>query len=484
MKNHLKIGLAVSALEVMAWAEGGGGGPPWGKGGEKPWQKHKHEAQDKAGKLPDAILRLQSNAKVTPPAIDDAVRIALAAARDAARPLIDLTFHKGRRIVVPDQIKTVQGAIDAAAAGDIVVVKAGVYFELIVMKDGVKLVSDASDGGDELVAVPGARLKLPKRALRTVLDGSKSKPSHHGMVDFLPGVGRHTIVDGFTFRNLPHQNHHIPGHAHGLNVRGASPVIMNCYLVDNGSTGIGNHVVFKDQKSPMLQRDFRWDNVRFRAEAVIYHNIITGSVGLGIGCNHFSAPFILGNEVFGNDDSELEGKPSPGMGAKHGAAPTTIGNLVHDNPGGGILCKTGMAQGAHPIDRRAHPTVMRNVVYHNGKIRAAIACEGGGTRNQPVRFVGNFIYDAGIGGIGLSGGAIGIIEDNIVKGSQAAGVAVSASTALKLDRNAVTGVQGPGFVLVGGSRILEMRANAADSNQGPRFFVRGKTVVGPAPAQR
>ena len=54
-------------------------------------------------------------------------------------------------------------------------VKPGTYFELLDLKEGVKLVSDSANGGDEAVSVKGARLKLPRRALRTILDGSKTK---------------------------------------------------------------------------------------------------------------------------------------------------------------------------------------------------------------------------------------------------------------------------------------------------------------------
>jgi hypothetical protein len=418
--------------------------------------------------------------KVKPPPLDAAVATALKAAQEAARPLIDTKFHRGRRLKVPDDFQTIQSAIDAAKRGDVVVVQPGIYFELLVMKDGVKLVSDATRGGNTLVAVEGARLKLPRRTLRTILDGSKAQPSRHGMIDFGPGVGRKTIVDGFTIQNLPEQNHHVPGHAHGLNVRGASPVIMNCYLRANGSTGIGNHVVYKDQKNDLAARDFRGANVEHRAEAVIYHNIIRDSLGLGIGCNHFSAPYILGNEVFHNVEHTGEA-PTPGMGAKHGAAPITIGNIVHDNPGGGILCKTGEPQGAHPIDKPTHATVRRNVVYRNGKVRPAIACGGGGSIRTPVRFIGNFVYDAGLVGVGLSNGAVGIVEDNLVSRCGAAGIAVNGATALALNRNRVTGATGPGFVIVDGAKVLEMVGNAADANVGPRFLLRGGTI---APPQR
>ena len=443
------------------------------------WEIRKREAQDKVSGTPEKILKLQTLEKVKPPSIDAAIAIALTTAQEKAQPLVDTIFHKGKRLTVPDDFKTIQSAIDSAKHGDVVVVKTGTYYELIVMKDGVKLVSDSASGGDELVTVEGAQLKLPRRTLRTVIDGSKSKSSHHGMIDFNPGVDRNTVVDGFTIQNLPKQDHHIPGHAHAINVRGASPVIVNCYVRKNGSTGIGSHVVYADQEEMISKRDFRWANVKHRSEAVIYHNIVSENLGLGIGCNHFSCPFILGNEVLLNNDAELGEKPSPGMGAKHGAAPSIIGNIVHDNPGGGIQSKVGSHQGKHPIDRPAHPTVAKNVVYHNGKLRPAISCNGVGSMQAPVRFVGNFVYDAGHVGIGLSNGAVGILEENIVSGSGGPGIAVNGATALKLNLNKVKGANAPGFLIINGAKILEMVGNAAYSNRGPRFMQRDSTIADP-----
>ncbi len=448
-------------------------------GDRKGPETRRREVQDKIGGVPEKILRLQNLERVKLPSIDAAVAVALKAADEAARPLIDTTFHKGKHLIVPDDFKTIQSAIDAAKPADVVLVKPGTYYELIVMKDGVKLASDSAKGGDELVAVKGARMKLPRRTMRTIIDGSKAKTSRQGMIDFDAGLGRNTIIDGFTIQNLPKQDHHIPGHAHGLNVRGASPVIVNCYVRNNGSTGIGNHVVYADQGSEIPKRDFRWANVKHRAEAVIYHNIIRDSLGLGIGCNHFSAPHILGNEVLLNSDAELGEKPSPGMGAKHGAAPKIIGNIVHDNPGGGIQCGVGEPQGTHGIDRPTHPTVMKNVLYQNGKLRPAISSGGGGSRKTPVRFVGNFIYDTGNVGIALQENAFGIIEDNIVSGTAGPGIAVNSSTALKLNHNKVKGATGPGFVIRGGAKVLEMVGNAADSNSGPRFMLRESTIADP-----
>ena len=477
--KQIVVLLAATTFMLMATGLGMGQAQPRQGIGPRGPGTLKLQMQDKIGGVPETVLSKQTLAKVEPPSIEHAVAVAFKAADEAARSLIDETFHKGRKLMVPGQFKTIQGAMDAAKEGDMVVVKPGTYFELIVMKNGVKLVSDSSNGGDEPVPLKGAWLKLPRRSLQTIIDGSASQPSHRGMIDFNPGVGRNTIVDGFTIQNLPKHDHHVPGHAHAVNVRGASPVIMNCYVRKNGSTGIGNHVVYHDQDSPLPERDFRWANVQHWVEAVIYRNILSENLGLGIGNNHFSAAHVLGNEIFRNSDADLGGTPSPGMGAKHGAAPTIIGNVVHDNPGGGILSKVGEPQGRHAIDRPTHPTVMKNVVYRNGDSRPGIACDGGGATSTPVCFVGNFVYDAGAVGIALQNGAVGILEKNLVSGSEAPGIAINGATALKLNFNQVTGSNAPGFVIKAGSSVLEMVGNAADDTLGPRFMLRDATIVSP-----
>lgn len=248
-------------------------------------------SQSAAGSPLHPILNTQRPEPATQDYFDQTVHNNLQVAKEKALSLIDLHFHDtGKRLFVPGQYKTIQSAINAATAGDSVVVMEGIYYEQLVMKDGVKLISDASNDGDVLVPVDQAILQLPRRTLRTIIDGSKASPSHHGMFDFTEGLGSTTIIDGFTIQNLPKQNHHDPGHAHAINMRGASAVVMNCLIRKNGSTGIGNHVFFKDQKQPISTRDFRWQNIRTRSSAVLYHNIISDNFGLGIGCNHFSTP--------------------------------------------------------------------------------------------------------------------------------------------------------------------------------------------------
>ena len=440
----------------------------------------KGKVQQIVSGMPQDTLDLQSSEKVEMVTIAEAVKIAQQTAKEKFTSLIDLNFHKNGKIIrVPSIFPSIGQAIDAAQSGDTVLVAPGIYYEQIVMKDGVKLVSDSSDNGDELVSVENARIQLPRRTLRTIIDGSKSSSSKHGMVDFNAGITDKTIVDGFTIRNLPPQNHHIPGHAHGLNIRGASPVIMNCYIKDMGSTGIGNHVVYNDQESPIKSRDFRWANIKSSASAVIYNNIITGSLGLGIGCNHFSSPSILGNEVFANNDTDLGAKPSPGMGNKHGSHATIIGNIVHNNPGGGILCQIGEPQGQHSVDRTTHPTIIKNVVYDNGPDRPGISSKGAGSVNRPIIIQGNYVYNPGATGIALSSGATGTIVENLVSNPKKPGIAVNASTALKLNYNQITKLDGnPGIIIIDGGVVHEMIGNRVDADEdAPPYLLGGDSSI-------
>lgn len=396
----------------------------------------------------------------------------LQVAKEKALSLINQHFHdKGRKLFVPAEYKTIQSAINAATVGDSVVVREGVYYEQLVMKDGVRLISDASDDGNSLVPVGQAILKLPRRTLRTIIDGSKSSPSHHGMFDFSEGLGPTTIIDGFTIQNLPKQNHHEAGHAHAINMRGASAVVMNCLIRKNGSTGIGNHVFFKDQKQPMSTRDFRWNNIKTRSSAVLYHNIIRDNFGLGIGCNHFSTPWVLGNEIFGNDDSELTGISSPGIGIKHGAAPKIQGNIVHDNPGGGILTGKGESQGRYQIDKPTAPLIKQNVIFSNGKSKPGIGNEASGSTELPVRIVKNFVTREGAVGIGLMSGGVSIVEENRVDQIGSVGIAVNGSTVLKLNRNQISRTGAPGIVLVFGSKVHEMKDNSMTNIRGPKLLI-------------
>jgi hypothetical protein len=345
------------------------------------------------------------------------------------------------------------------------------------------LKSDSGFGGNKLVPVEGGQIKLPARTLRTIIDGSKARGSSYWVIDFDRRIGPNTIVDGFTIENLPIQSQYVLSNAHAINIRGASPVIMNCYIRKNASMGIGSHVLFKQVKKRGAKHKlkFQWADVKDRCQPVIYRNVICQNLGQGILCNPFSSPYIIGNELFLNIfpySQELGEKPSPGIRANQGAAPAIIGNVVHDQPGGGILCDVGKLE---KIDRMEHlrlPSLVKNVVFRNGEHGPSILC-GGGNKEFPVKCVGNLIYDAGFVGIDLAREGVCIVEDNVVAGAAAPGIRVDGATVVKLNRNKVTGAQAPGFIIKNGGNVLEMVSNVSDLNKGPRFVLRNGRIADP-----
>jgi parallel beta-helix repeat protein len=429
---------------------------------------HAADGEKQVEGFPQELLALQSTEKKEVPPLSEVIPQVKEEAAKIARGLLIEKRHGGRQLIVPDMYQTITLAMDNAGKGDVIIVKPGIYYEQVVVKNGVKLISDSGIDGEISENIKNAHMPLPRRSLRTIIDGTKAVTSSQGIIDITPGSGRDTIVDGFTIRNLPKQNHHIPGHAHAVNMRGASAVIMNCLIHGNGSTGIGSHVIYADQDQPIDKRDFRSNNIVFESEPFIFNNVVYGNLGRGIGCNHFSKPLIVGNEVFANDDSEF-GSLGPGIGAKHGAAPTIIGNIVHDNPGGGIMIKAGEDQGIFPVDRKPFPVVKRNIVFAGGD-HPGISCQRCGSEETPAIFEGNYVYNPGTIGIGLHDASIAIIEKNMVTGSGLAGIAVNNSTVLKLNNNIVTRSQAIGLIFVKNAVIDEMVANVSHSHNGPAYL--------------
>ncbi|RWX50758.1 hypothetical protein VU01_12684 [Candidatus Electrothrix marina] len=122
------------------------------------------QSQGPEGLSPHNLLDGHSVESVTLVPFEEAVTEKLQLAKKKALSLIDGQFHKkGKKLLVPEKYKTIQSAINAATSGDSVVVKEGIYYEQLVMKDGVKLVSDSSNKGDELVPVDQAIVQLPRR---------------------------------------------------------------------------------------------------------------------------------------------------------------------------------------------------------------------------------------------------------------------------------------------------------------------------------
>lgn len=476
-KLSIKIIPAILILNLLITSGCNPSGVPPEKAKEQNTQSETPEQKNSSG-LPKPLADKQFFGPVPIPTVEEAAAQALAKADEAFSAHFTQT-PKGKVRMVPAEFNTIQEAINASSSGDTVIVGPGTYYEQLSIKKGIRLVS-AQTADDSLKGIDGTILRLPERALLTIIDGSRSKPSPQGMLDFDIGAGRDTIIDGFTIQNLPVQNHHIPGHAHAINLRGSSPTIMNCLVQNNGSTGIGSHVIYHDQQNPIEERDFRKENIQSEASGLLYRNIVRNNLGRGIGCNHFSSPIILGNEVYDNDDTSLGEMPGPGIGIKHGASPTVIGNIVYSNPGGGILIKEGESQGTYPVDMNSNATVESNLIFKNGTDRPALSCQSSGFPEKPVRFIGNYIFDFGGVGIGMGKNSYGVVLNNFLANGQFIGVAVNNSTAYQVSGNTIAKMESSAFTFVNNAAIKELKSNRVFDIKGTPFVVQNSSIEGEA----
>lgn len=311
-------------------------------------------------------------------------------------------------IRVPREHKSIQAAVDAASAGDAVLVAAGTYRERVRLKPSVTLRS----AGDDSKGTLGL-----KRAEVTIIDGG-------GKVGDGPGVAmaEGSTLDGFTVTNVgvydeaewnkhhathgsdqPHEHIGQPGTA-GVGVIGATCLIQHNIVHHVGYTGIAIQGVESQRCSPQVLRN------------VCYRNM-----GGGIGSMRGSAAIIEANVCFQNFYA--------GIGHE-GSSPIVVNNLCYENIRAGI----GISEGSQPIvrgnqcyrNRRAgigirseagtSPIVEDNDCHHNDM--AGIGCEEDCTpllRN-------NRCHENTLAGIGCRDNARPVIVGNQCHANQAVGI--------------------------------------------------------------
>jgi hypothetical protein len=268
-------------------------------------------------------------------------------------------------IRVPQDHKTIQAAINAAAIGDTVLVAAGTYRERLRLKDRVTLRSDGDD-------VEG-KLGL-ERAEATIIDGG-------GLKDKSPGVAmaEGSTLDGFTVTNVGvydeaewakhhatqgnQQSHeHIgqPGTA-GISVIGVTCSIKHNIVHHIGYSGIAIQGAKGKRCSPLVVRNYCYRNMgggigsMRGSTAIIEANVCFQNFYAGIGHDD-SSPLVIKNICYENIRA--------GIGISEGAKPIVRGNKCSHNRRAGIGIRTG-------ADTR--PVVEDNDCFENDM--AGIGCE-------------------------------------------------------------------------------------------------------------
>ncbi len=294
-----------------------------------------------------------------------------------------LAYAEAKIIHVPKEYASIQEAIDAASAGDTIEVAAGKYYETLELKAGVAVRSQGSE----------SEHKDHTAARRTTIDANgELKP----VVEGADGA----VIDGFTLTGLGKVNHHVPGHPHGIQCRGASAIIINNIVYNMGSTGIGSHVRDGKEAAPYIE-----------------NNIVYSNLGLGIGNNHGSAATVIGNIVFANTET--------GIGIRNGAHPLIADNIVYSNGWVGIGVRHG-----------GFPTIINNKVYNNGIGKAPDKGAGIGIKDAFAPLVeGNVIYRNKLAGIGLRRKASALLKNNETYANGYSGIGLDSAVSVFIENN-------------------------------------------------
>lgn len=253
---------------------------------------------------------------------------------------------------VPDQWPTIQSAIDASAAGDIVLVAPGDYRECIELRGR---------------ALTLASLAGPDRTLIHGQDACTVLTIHRG-------EGRDTLVQGFTLRGGRDLQH-----AGGVHVEGAAPTLRGNIVEDSVGGPLGHGISLVDSPGAVLE-----DN-RLR-----YNRSLPGAHGAGggggVGVHGGHGVEILGNRIAGNQTAHSSGG---GLMLRDVAAALVQGNQIDGN-------RARLAGGGIAVIGRSQVRIEHNLIVGNslaepgtgGGVHWLIAPGGSG----PV-LVGNTIAD-------------------------------------------------------------------------------------------
>ena len=300
---------------------------------------------------------------------------------------------------VPGDHKTIQAAIDAASAGDAVLVSAGTYRERIRLKAGITLKSDGDDRKGEL----GLR-----RAEVTIIDGKVAGVKGPGVA-----MAEGSALDGFTVSGIgeyddalwnehhatygeeqPHDHIGVPGTS-GVAVIG----IERCTVTNNivhhiGYTGIAIVGAEGKQVSPHIVGNICFRNMgggigsMKESTAIIKGNVCFENYYAGIGHNH-AGPLVVDNVCYANIRA--------GIGISEGSCPVVRNNKCYKNRRAGIGIRTG---------EETQPIVEHNECYEN-------AMAGIGNRDDARPIIRhNRCYKNKMAGIGSRDGARALIEHN------------------------------------------------------------------------
>jgi hypothetical protein len=178
-----------------------------------------------------------------------------------------------RTLRVPQDYPNIQAAVDAANAGDTVLVKSGTYHETVRLKSGIRL--------------------LGSGATWTILDGGGAPVK---LVDFSGATD--VVVAGFTFQNVGTGNvcdHHDVMYCGGDWYSSALYADGHTDLGQAPTSALVMHNIFRDNSIGAM--------LYFHARAVVRNNLFVRNTH-GFVANHFQDVALVANNVFWENTRE------------------------------------------------------------------------------------------------------------------------------------------------------------------------------------
>ncbi len=335
-------------------------------------------------------------------------------------------------IHVPTDHETIQAGIDAANAGDTVLVAAGTYHERVRMKPGIILQS----AGEDAKGLLGL-----KRAEATIIDGG-GKATDEAGVQMAAG----STIDGFTITNIGQydsatwKKHHAThgeqqSHAHigqpgvaGIAVIGVTCTVKNNIVHHIGYSGIAIRGEEGKECSPHIFRNICYRNMgggigsMHHSTAVIEENICFENFYAGIGHDEAS-PSVFNNICYENIRS--------GIGISEGSCPVVKGNRCYRNRRSGMGIRTGKntrplvegnicyenSMAGIGVSEEASPMIRKNRCYKNGRVGI-----GSSTHASPT-IIKNECYENKAAGIAQASDSVTMLISNYCHHNKAAGIA-------------------------------------------------------------